>query len=171
MEGCPVYTSIMTLRPEQDNTNFHSNQQQTSFIQPQPHFTTQGSDPIFFKAITTTFLPPEHASLQHQRPQTGRHQRCHAHPSPQHPETSSSSSDLEATFTVRHTGDRLQITQEHPHTRKGRERNNIKTATANTFVISDSKHKHFVGLLNICWCSRTQTQQTSSIRSKPELRK
>ncbi len=57
----------------------------------------------FFYGITTTFLPPEHASLLHQRPQTGRHQRCHAPPCPQHPETSSSSSDLEATFTVRHT--------------------------------------------------------------------
>ncbi len=100
MEGCPVYASIVTLRPEQENTNSNSNQQQTSLIQSQLHFTTQRS---FFYAITTTFLPPERASLLHQMPQTGQHQRCHAPPSPQHPGTSSSSSDLEATFTVRHT--------------------------------------------------------------------
>lgn len=35
MEGCPVYASIVTLRPEQENTNYNSNQQQTSFIQSQ----------------------------------------------------------------------------------------------------------------------------------------
>lgn len=32
-------------------------------------------------------------------------------------------------YSPTHTGDRLQITQEHPHTGEGRERNNIKTAT------------------------------------------
>lgn len=96
------------------------------------------------KTMTTVFLPPEHVSLQHQTPQTGRHQRCRAPPCPQHPETSSSFSDLEATFIVRHTqGTRLQITQEHPHTREGKERNNIKTATQR-HMICDSNHTNIL---------------------------
>lgn len=43
MEGCPVYASIVTLRPEQENTNFHSSKQHYSFntnhtLQHQDHY-------------------------------------------------------------------------------------------------------------------------------------
>lgn len=57
---------------------------------------------------------------------------------PEMPRTSESTAPGDKFFFLRprsniysptHTGDHLQITQEHPHTREGRERKNIKTAT------------------------------------------
>lgn len=144
MEGCPVYASIVTLRPEQENTNFiQTNNKLHSF---NPNCTLQHKDRVqFFYGITTTFLPPEHASLLHQRPQTGRHQRCHAPPCPQHPETSSSSSDLEATFTVRHTQGTVYKLHRNTHIPGREERGTtLKLLLKNTFVISDSKHTNIL---------------------------
>lgn len=93
------------------------------------------------KTTTTTFLPPEHVSLQHQTPQTGRHQRCRAPLCPQHPETSSSFSDLEATFIVRHTqGTRYKL---HRNTHiPGRE----KRGTTLKLLLKDA------------WCETANTQ-------------
>lgn len=93
------------------------------------------------KTTTTTFLPPEHVSLQHQTRQTGRHQRCRAPLCPQHPETSSSFSDLEATFIVRHTqGTRYKL---HRNTHiPGRE----KRGTTLKLLLKDA------------WCETANTQ-------------
>lgn len=131
MEGCPVYASIVTLRPEQENTNFHSNQQQTSFLQPQLHFTTQRSGPVFFFLWHCNHILTSRTCFTTASEAPNRS-------TPEMPRTSVSTAPGDKFFFLRpgsniysptHTGDRLQITQEHPHTGEGREWNNIKTAT------------------------------------------
>lgn len=170
MEGCPVYASIVTLRPEQENANFHSNQQQTSFIQPQPYFTTQRFGSSFF------FRPLQlHSYLQnmlhycirgpkqvdtrdaaHLRVHSTRRQVLLPQTWKQHLQ-----SDTQGTVYKLHRNTHIPGREERGTT--------LQLLLKNT---CDNEHKkHFVGLVNIRWYSRTQTQQMSSIRSKPELRK
>lgn len=59
---------------------------------------TLGSWKLKLWRFKPTFSPPAHAWRQHPRRRTSRRQRCRAPPSPQLPETGSSSSDLEPTF-------------------------------------------------------------------------
>lgn len=159
MEGCPVYASIVTLRPEQENTNFYSSKQQNC-LDHKSHFTAPRQPYSYLQNMFhNSIRGPKQVNPRdatHLRVYSTRRQVLLSQTWKQHLQSDTHRGPIWKLHRITHI--------------PGRENRGttLKLLLKDTWYVRQQTHKHFVGLLNIRRCSRTQTQHMSSIRSKPE---